>query len=112
MAQLDHVLAALNTPAGDRYLFSGRAGDKPATETLDHILNGDGARAGLKQMIAERNQADLGSSGLGRLQIPPAVGSVVTISEETPPTVFGMKLASVTPLNGTTVTRPLAHLPE
>ena len=62
MAQLDHILAALNTPAGDRYLFSGRAGDKPATDTLDHILNGDGARAGLKQMIAERNQADLGSS--------------------------------------------------
>ena len=98
--------AALNTPAGDRYLFSGRAGDKPATDTLDHILNGDGARAGLKQIIAERNQADLGSSGLGRLQIPPAAGSVVTISEETPPTVFGMKLASVTPLNGATVTGP------
>ena len=106
MAQLDHILAALNTPAGDRYLFSGRAGDKPATDTLDHILNGDGARAGLKQMIAERNQADLGSSGLGRLQIPAAAGSVVTISEETPPTVFGMKLASVTPLNGATVTGP------
>ena len=106
MAQLDHILAALNTPAGDRYLFSGRAGDKPATDTLDHILNGEGARAGLKQMIAERNQADLGSNGLGRLQIPAAAGSVVTIAEETPPTVFGMKLASVTPLNGATVTGP------
>ena len=67
-AQLDQILGALNTPAGDRYLFSGRAGDKPATDTLDHILNGDGARAGLKQVIAERNQADLGSSGLGRLR--------------------------------------------
>src|ERR1041385_8554623 len=49
-AQLDQLLGVLNTPAGDRYLFSGRAGDKPATDTLDHILNGDGARAGLKQM--------------------------------------------------------------
>jgi flagellin-like hook-associated protein FlgL len=106
MAQLDHILAALNTPAGDRYLFSGRAGDKPATDTLDHILNGDGARAGLKQMIAERNQADLGSNGLGRLEIPAAAGSVVAIAEETPPTVFGMKLASATPLNGATVTGP------
>jgi len=105
-AQLDQILGALNTPAGDRYLFSGRAGDKPATDTLDHILNGDGARAGLKQVIAERNQADLGSNGLGRLQIPAAAGSAVTISEETPPTVFGMKLASVTPLNGATVTGP------
>jgi hypothetical protein len=105
-AQLDQILGLLNTPAGDRYLFSGRAGDKLATDTLDHILNGDGARAGLKQLIAERNQADLGANGLGRLQIPAAAGSQVDIAEETPPTVFGMKLASVTPLNGATVTGP------
>ncbi len=104
-SQLDEILGLLNTPAGDRYLFSGRAGDKPATETLDHILNGDGAKAGLKQIIAERNQADLGASGLGRLTTG-LVGSLVTISEETPLTVFGMKLASVSPLNGATVTGP------
>jgi flagellar hook-associated protein 3 FlgL len=104
--QLDEILALLNTPAGDRYLFSGRAGDKPATETLDHILNGDGAKVGLKQMIAERNQADLGANGLGRLTIPPVVGTQVTISEETPATVFGMKLASVSALNGATVSGP------
>jgi flagellin-like hook-associated protein FlgL len=106
MAQLDQILGVLNTPAGDRYLFSGRAGDKPATDTLDHILNGNGAQAGLKQIIAERNQADLGTNGLGRLQIPAASGTQASISEETPPTVFGMKLASVTPLNGATVTGP------
>src|ERR1043166_1939755 len=106
MAQLDQILGVLNPPAGDRYLFSGRAGDKPATDTLDHILNGDGARAGLKQIISERNQADLGANGLGRLTIPAAAGSQVTISEETPPTVFGFKLASVSPLNGATVTGP------
>ena len=62
-AQLDEMLALLNTPAGDRYLFSGRAVDKPATDTLDHILNGDGTRAGFKQIMAERNQADLGAAG-------------------------------------------------
>ncbi len=106
VSQLDEILGLLNTPAGDRYLFSGRAGDKPATETSDHILNGDGARAGLKQIIAERNQADLGANGLGRLVIPPAAGALVSISEETPPTVFGMKLASVSALNGATVTGP------
>src|SRR3954454_7705566 len=105
-AQLDQILGLLNTPAGDRYLFSGRAGDKPATDTLDHVLNGDGARAGLKQLIAERNQADLGTNGLGRLQPPAVAGSQVSISEETPPTVFGMKLASVSSLNGATVTGP------
>src|SRR5437763_3561990 len=104
--QLDEILGLLNTPAGDRYLFSGRAGDKPATDTLDHILNGDGAKAGFRQIAAERNQADLGSNGLGRLVIPPVAGSQVSISEETPPTVFGMKLASVSSLNGATVASP------
>jgi hypothetical protein len=107
VSKLDEILGLLNAPAGDRYLFSGRAGDKPATETLDHILNGDGAKAGLKQIIAERNQADLGANGLGRLAIPSPVGTGVTISEETPPTVFGMKLASVSTLNGATVTGPI-----
>ena len=62
---LDELLGLLNTRAGDRYLFSGRSVDKAAVETSDHIMNGDGARAGLKQLIAERNQADLGSNGLG-----------------------------------------------
>ena len=51
---LDQLLGLLNTQAGDRYLFSGRATDQPAVETLDHILNGDGTRAGLKQLISER----------------------------------------------------------
>src|SRR5438270_98606 len=105
-SQLDEILGLLNTPAGDRYLFSGRASDTPATDTLDHILNGEGAKAGLKQIIAERNQADLGANGLGRLVIPPAAGPQVTVSEETPATVFGMKLASVSALNGATVTGP------
>jgi hypothetical protein len=103
--QLDQILSSLNTQSGDRYLFSGRATDTPATDTLDHIMNGDGGRAGFKQVMAERNQADLGN-GLGRLTIPPSAGSLVTISEETPPTVFGMKLASVSSLNGATVTGP------
>lgn len=106
VSQLDEILGLLNTPAGDRYLFSGRAVDKPATETLDHILNGDAGRAGFKQVMAERNQADLGANGLGRLAIPAASGTTVSISEETPPTVFGLKLAGVSTLNGATVSGP------
>ncbi len=75
-SELDEILGLLNTQAGDRYLFSGRATDQPAAESLDHIMNGDGARAGLKQVIAERNQADLGASGLGRLAISRADGDL------------------------------------
>src|ERR1044072_4184162 len=105
-SQLDEILGLLNTPAGGRSLCPGRAVDKPATETLDHILNGSAGRVGFKQVMAERNQADLGADGLGRLAIPAAVGTSVSIAEETPATVFGLKLAGVTGLNGATVTGP------
>ena len=47
---LDEMLQLLNIQSGDRYLFSGRATDTPATASIDDILNGVGARAGLKQL--------------------------------------------------------------
>src|SRR5882724_9232531 len=68
LLQLKSMLEMLNTQAGDRYLFSGSAIDTPSVASMDDILNGKGALAGLKQLIAERNQADLGN-GLGRLVI-------------------------------------------
>src|SRR5262249_49325690 len=37
--QLDEILGLLNTRAGDRYLFSGRAVDQPAVDTLDHVMD-------------------------------------------------------------------------
>ena len=45
-------------------------------------MNGDGARAGLKQVIAERNQADLGASGLGRLLISAPTRPSVRVAED------------------------------
>ena len=96
-SSLDQLLALLNSQSGDRYLFSGRATDQPAVETLDHILNGDGSKAGLKQLITERNQADLGIDGLGRLTISSA-GSTVQVDEQA--TTFGLKLASITTTSG------------
>lgn len=105
-SSLDQLLALLNTQAGDRYLFSGRATDQPAVETLDHILNGDGARAGLKQLISERNQADLGTSGLGRLVISTPTATSVGVDEDST-SPFGFKLASVTSnLTNATVSGP------
>ncbi len=68
--QLNQVLSALNSQGGNGYLFSGNALNQPSVETADHILNGNGSQAGLKQVVAERNQADLGADGLGRLVIP------------------------------------------
>jgi len=95
LSSLDQLIGLLNSQAGDRYLFSGRATDQPAVETLDHILNGDGSRAGLKQLISERNQADLGSDGLGRLVLSAPTATSVGVAEDSV-SPFGFKLGSIT----------------
>jgi flagellar hook-associated protein 3 FlgL len=105
-SELDEILALLNTQAGDRYLFSGSASDQPSVETLDHIMNGDGARAGFKQVVSERNQADLGASGLGRLVVSAPTATSVALAEDAV-SPFGFKLAGVnSTLNNATVTGP------
>jgi flagellar hook-associated protein 3 FlgL len=111
--QLDQVLSLLNSQVGDRYMFSGTAVTLPAVDTTDHILNGNGAQAGLRQLISERNQADLGGpGGLGRLSIPAAVGTNVAMSE-TLSGPFGFKLAGVTStLTGAVVTGPAGAPPS
>jgi flagellin-like hook-associated protein FlgL len=102
VSQLDQVLTLLNTQAGDRYLFSGRATNQPATQPLDLILNGDVSHAGFKQVLAERKQADLGANGLGRLQFSAATstpaaltGTGATISADAPATVTGSQNLSL-----------------
>jgi flagellin-like hook-associated protein FlgL len=105
-SSLQQLLGLLNTQAGGRYLFSGNATDQPSVETYDHIINGDGARAGLKQLIDERAQADLGTSGLGRLVVSAPTASSVAVTEDAV-SPFGFKLASVSSnLTNATVTGP------
>src|ERR1044071_8576939 len=105
-SQFDQFINLLNTKSGDRYLFSGRSVDQEPVETAAHILEGDGARAGLKQVIAERKLADLGANGLGRLTLgSPTLNSVSITEDAAPP--FGFKLSAVTTnLTGATVTGP------
>jgi flagellin-like hook-associated protein FlgL len=118
-AQLDEILNALNTQAGDRYLFSGRATDKPAAESSDVVMNGDVLRAGFKQVMSERNQADLGANGLGRLLLPATTavaatltGTGATLLPDAPATVAGSQNLSnpytsaggTLSINGTSVT--------
>src|SRR6266404_3473862 len=50
-AAFANAIALLNTQSGDRYLFSGRATDTPATAPADVILYGTGLQAGLAQLI-------------------------------------------------------------
>ncbi len=104
-SSLDEMIGLLNGQAGNRYLFSGRATDAPAVASYDQILNGDGTKAGLTQIISERNQADLGSDGLGRLTLSSPSSGVVQVDEQA--TTFGLKLASATSnLTNATVTGP------
>jgi flagellar hook-associated protein 3 FlgL len=112
LLQLKSMLEILNTQAGDRFLFSGSAIDTPSVASVDDILNGKGALAGLKQVIAERNQADLGAGGLGRLVISSAATSV-SVAEDVAGSPFGLKLNAISSsLAGATVTGPSGSPPS
>jgi hypothetical protein len=107
-AELASMVGILNTPAGDRYLFSGTAIGTPATVPVDEMLNGTTTQAGLKTLIAERAQAD-GTTGTGRLTIsnPTATPTVVSVAEDAAGSPFGLKLSTVSSsLTGATVTGP------
>lgn len=91
-SRFEEVVSLLNTSVQGRFLFAGRASDRPPVLDAKSLLDGDGAgRAGVRQMIAERKAADLGS-GSGRLVIGGA-GATASLSEEAAGLPFGFKLA-------------------
>jgi hypothetical protein len=106
-SQLSSMLGILNMQAGDRYLFSGGAINTPAVASMDDILNGTTTQAGLKQVISERQQADLGTTGLGRLVITSPTPTSAQVAEDVAGSPFGLKLKAVSSsLTGATVTGP------
>lgn len=110
-ASFTQVIALFNTNAGGRYLFSGRATDTPATAPGDVIMDGSGAKAGLKQLIDERGQAD-GTDGLGRLVIAQPSATEVSIGEDVDGSPFGLKLDAITStLTGSSITGPAGSPP-
>ena len=105
-SQLDEVLSLLNTQNGDNYLFSGKALSQASVASTSEILNGNGAQAGFTQILQQRAQAD-GVGGLGRLLIPAASGTTVTVSQDSANSPFGFQLTGVnSSLTGATVTGP------
>jgi flagellar hook-associated protein 3 FlgL len=103
VSQLGEILSLLNTQVGNNYIFSGSATTTPSVASSDEILNGNGAQAGLVQVIAEREQADLGT-GSGRLVVGGS-GSSVSLADDSATSPFGFKVASITSnLTGATVT--------
>jgi flagellar hook-associated protein 3 FlgL len=110
ISQLSSMLSILNTQAGNGYIFSGAATNTPSVASADEILNGNGAQAGLTQVISERQQADLGTTGLGRLTITAPTTTSVSVAQDSSP--FGMKLSAVSStLTGATVTGPAGTPP-
>jgi flagellar hook-associated protein 3 FlgL len=111
-AQLSSMLAILNTQSGDRFLFSGSAINTPSVASSDNILNGTSTQAGLKQVISERQQADVGTSGLGRVVISAPTPTSVQVAEDVAGSPFGMKLNAISStLTGATVTGPTGTPP-
>lgn len=105
-AAFANAVSLLNSQSGDRYLFSGRATDKPATVSADVMLNGNGTQAGLAQLINERRQADQGVGSMGHLTVsaPPAPTTMTNVAEDG--SAFGLKLTTITTsLTGATVTQ-------
>jgi flagellar hook-associated protein 3 FlgL len=105
-SQLSSMLGILNIQAGDRYLFSGAAINTPPVASMDNILNGTTAQAGLKQVISERGQAD-GTTGLGRLIVAAPTATSVQVVEDAAGSPFGLKLSAFSSsLTGATVSGP------
>lgn len=104
--RLNDAISLLNEKIADKYLFSGTKLDEKPISSITNIMNGEGARAGLKQVISERKLADLGALDNGRLTIG-TVGAQVNMAEDGVH-AFGIKLGNVTQaISGLTVTGPV-----
>ena len=97
---LNEVIGLLNSEADGRCLMSGKDTETKPVVSMDEMLSGSGSKAGLKQVVAERYTADLGTNKLGRLDLATATSDTVTITRQgantTPPTMsaeFGYKLS-------------------
>src|SRR5690606_24900118 len=71
-SRLDEVLSLLNTELNGRYMFGGPTTEMPPVASADAVLNGSAGKAGLRQVVAERRLADLGTGNMGRLAVASA----------------------------------------
>lgn len=104
--RLSEIVDLLNLNVGDRQLFAGKQTQTAPVVSTDLMLNGDTTHAGLKQVISERNAADLGD-GRGRLVITSPSSGAVSLAEDNATSPFGFKLSNAnSTLAGATVTGP------
>lgn len=106
-AQFEQMVSSLNTQDGGLYVYSGRSRDVKPVVDANTLMLGDGTNAGLRQVVDERRQADLGT-GLCRMTTS-LVGSTATLSEDAAGNPFGIKLVAGTVgggMSNVTVTGP------
>lgn len=105
-AQFGSMVGVLNTQSGSRYLFSGTAYNTQPVANAGDIINGTTTQAGFKTVMAERQAADLGANGMGRL-VQTQTAGVINVTEDSATSPFGLKIAAVSStLTGATVTGP------
>ena len=92
-AQFEQMVTSLNNQHEGLFLYSGRTRDVRPVVDANTMMWGDGTNAGLRQVIDERRQADLGATGLGRMTTT-LVGSNVTLAEDAVGNPFGIKLVA------------------
>ena len=101
----------LNTNDTSTYVFGGKESNTPPVISKEEMLDGSAGRAGLKQLVTERRQADLGADTLGRTAIT-RTGETVNFAETAANLPFGFKIQGVTStLDNTTVTGPAGTPP-
>ncbi|MBK3665830.1 flagellar protein [Bradyrhizobium diazoefficiens] len=106
-AQFGSMVGVLNTQSGNRYLFSGTAYNTQSVANAGDIINGTTTQAGLKTVMAERQAADLGANGTGRLVQSTLASGAIQVQEDSATSPFGLKIAAVSStLTGATVTGP------
>jgi len=106
-AQFGSMVGVLNTQTGNRYLFSGTAVNTQPVANAGDIINGTTTQAGFKTVMAERQAADLGAGGTGRLVQTQPTPSSIQVSEDAAGSPFGLKLKAVSStLTGATITGP------
>ena len=94
-ARLDEFVTLMNSDVAGRYLFGGSNTDAAPLPDTESLLEGIGGKDGFKTILGERNAADAGVLGNGRmLTAQPTTNSVSITEDGTHP--FGFKLLRAT----------------
>lgn len=95
-SRFDEVAALLNTDVNGRYVFGGRQTENNPVLPAAEIIDGAGGRAGFRQIVDERRQADLGADGRGRVVLDGPHATVLGGVVATPGDIGGAAQARVT----------------